>query len=313
MPSIDVMPDLLSLDVTAGLVSQDLRAPWKQGTNVGDAATFEIDVLDASNTSPIIITVASGDLGVLDKRIGVVMHIVIRNVTGNTAANKFDDTNQRNEAWHAVVTSPTTLALYDLDNSTGRLLPSVGNGAYTGRGSISKAFTDARILLGAEYIEELSGAIRVVFVPRRTTYEARNIAGAWNASSLADGEHDRQRKTPSFRTAVEWYEVHIWGFDYFTSEPIERGRKSFGTCKLIEHQIIRSAQSRAATCYELGAGGFKDQDEDSPSRMKLGHDYVFQLGFPTPITREAVLLSPVGTTIDAALSLQLAGGTPEEV
>lgn len=316
--AIDYLPDLLSLDVTAGLVALDLRASWKAPANVGDAETYTLSVLDASNTSPIVITVAQGDLGVLDPRgpdpdhgyAGRVMHVVVAGVLGNTAANKLDAKTLRNEAWVAIALTPTTLALYDLDNSSGRLLASTGNGAYTGRGTVSKALVDGLILVGSEHIKEVSAAPRIVFVPKRTTYGPADARSSFTATAIADGEVDRERTDSTFRTVVWWYEVHVWGIA--PPGTTNRIQRSFGACELLHHQVLRSAQSRCSGVFDLGAGAWIDQHDNAPQRVKFGHELVFQLGLSAPITREPVELSPIGTTVDAILSLQLAGDTPEE-
>lgn len=310
--SVDTLPDLLSLDIVAGLVFQGLRAPWKQGANLGDVATFTLDVLDASNTTPIVLTVAAGDLGALAPREGRVVQIVVAGVTGNTAANKLDEKSQRNEAWVGVILSETTIALYDLDNSDGRLLPSVGNGVYAGGGTISKALTDGRVLTGFEHVSESSAAPRIIFVPKRFTFDAKATRTSYNAAAIADGEPNRQRTDGSFHTVVWWYEVHVWGVDLF-ADARERAKKSFGSCELMMKQVIRSAQERCAGCYELGAGAWPDQHEGGPMRVKFGHEMIFQIGLSAPITREPIGLSPVGTTLEAILSLSLAGGEPEEI
>lgn len=310
--SVDNLPDLLSLDVTAGLVFQGLRAPWRQGSALGDSPVFTLNALGASNTSPIVLTVADGDLGALDPREGREIHIVVAGVTGNTAANKLDATNVRNEAWVGVITSPTTIALYDLDNSTGALVASAGNGAYAGGGTISKAFTDGRILLGHEHVEETSFPPRMIMVPKRCTFGPKATTTSYTAAAFTDGEPNRQRTEGSFRTVVWWYEVHIWGIAWNATERA-RLRRSFGSCELLMAQLIRSAQDRCAGCYELGAGAWPDQHEGGPQRVKSGHEIIFQIGLSAPIPREPLLLSPADTTVDAVLSIQVAGGTPEEV
>jgi hypothetical protein len=305
--SIDTLPDLLSLDVTAGLVGQGLRAPWKQGATEGDAQTFTAAVLGASNTTPIVITVVAGSLGAIDYRTGRVFHVVIADVGGNTAANKLDTTNERNEAWVAIVTSAegdaqTTLALYDLSNSTGSLVPSVGNGTYTSGGTVSKALLDGMIMLGREHIAEQTFAPRIVFVPLRVTYEARDVRSSFTAAAFDEEELDRERTERSVATKIWWYEVHVWGIAAPGTSQISK--RSFGVVESMHDQIIRSAHARCKGVYELGSGTWLDQVEDAPQRVKGGHELVFQLGLSAPIRDEALELSPEDLTVDAVLSLE---------
>lgn len=304
MHAIDAIPIFLSLDVTAALVKQGIRAPWKQGANVGDAAIYTLDVLDASNTTPIVITVPANSLTVSDSAIGVktgrVFHVVVAGVLGNTAANKLDAKPLRSEAWIAVATSPTTLALYDLDPGTGELVPSVGNGAYTGGGTVSKALADGMIRKGREYVSEESAPPRVVMVPSTQDDLPAGTTSAFNAAAIADNEPDRVRLAPSFRAQRLWYEVHVWG-------PTVAGAHgtSFGPTQLIKEQLQRSAQTRASACWDIGRADWRDQHPDAEQRTKLGHYLVFTLGFPVPIPREAVEFAPADTVLDLTTTLVL--------
>lgn len=305
MHPIDAIPPLLSLDVTAGLVKAGLRAPWKQGVAVGDSPTYTLAVLDASNTSPIVITVPANSLTVSDDAIGVkvgrIYHVVVAGVLGNTAANKLDPKPLRNEAWVAVALSATTLALYDIDESTGELVASTGNGAYTSGGTVSKAFLDGVIRVGREFVSENTAPPQVVFVPAFVEDLPGNMQGAFSAAAFASGEPDRQRLQGTFRGERLWYEVHVWA-----------GGATFGPAMLIKEQIERSCQGRAAGCWQIGRAKWTDQDPNELQRIKLAHWLSFTLGIDVPIPRDAVEFAPDPTVPGLAMKLQLNLETPEE-
>lgn len=302
---IDAIPPLLSLDITAGLVKAGLRAPWKNGVAQGDPQQFTLDVLDASNTSPIVITVPANSLTVSDDAIGVkvgrIYHVVIEGCLGNTAANKLDPKPQRNEAWVAIATSPTTLELWDLDESSGRLIASVGNGVYTSRGTVAKAFSDGLIRVGREFVSEQTAPPQVVFVPAFVEDLPGNMTGAFSAAAFASGEPDRQRLQGTFRGQRLWYEVHVWA----------QGA-AFGPAMLIKEQIERSCQARAPGCWTIGRTDWRDQHPDAPQRVKLDHWLSFTLGIDVPIPRDAVEFAPAPMQIGLTMSLQLQSETPEE-
>lgn len=317
MEPIEVLPVFLSLDSTAGLVAQGLRAPWTGGVNAGDAAVYTLPVTGASNTSPIVITTTARLGGNSELRTGRVFHVVVAGVLGNTAANKLDAQTLRNEAWIAIVTSAegaatTTLALYDLDVSTGELVASTGNGAYTSGGTISKAYLDGQILIGQEYIGETSGAPRVVMVPKRCTYEPRSEASSWTVAAIADGEPDREELAPAIRTEWIWYETHVWGKGADTTAS-PASVQSFGVVQRMTHQLIRSAQNRCSGVFDLGNGVFLDQVEGAPQRLKYGHEYVFDIGLAVPVQRDAVEFAPEGTDMTATIQMQINGGEPEPI
>jgi hypothetical protein len=310
--SVEVLPALLSLDLTAGLVKQGVRAPWSAGEEPGDTPITTLDVLDASNTTPIVITVALGGLSAIAPKEGRLLHVVIAGVTGNTAANKVDPRTLRNEAWVAIVTSSedattTTLALYELSGSTGGLVPSVGNGAYAGGGTVSKALVDGRILVGREHIGESSAAPRVVFVPLRLAFGPRDDASSWTADAMSEGETDREELNRTIASERITYEVHAWG-------KAATSLSSFTATARIVHQVIRSAHLRCAGVYEPGNGDWLDQHEGAPQRLKYGHEVVFSLTLAAPIDDgESAAFAQGEISIEAAMLLQLNGGTPEAI
>lgn len=309
---IEVLPALLSLDITAGLVAQGLRAPWTAGAEMGDAAVYTVSVLDASNTSPIVITVASGFGRNLAPRQGRTYHLVVAGVTGNTAANKQDPETLRNEAWVAVVTSAetdanTTLALYDIDNNTGELVASEGNGAYVSGGTVSIGLIDGKILVGRENIGEFSAAPRIVMIPTRNRFSPWDGASSWTEAAIDEGETEREELAPPIRTELLWYETHVWG-EYPGSS-----LRSFGVCQRMYHQIIRSAQTRCSGVYETSDGTYIDQEEGAVQRLKYGHEYVFSVGLAMPVKRDAVTYAPDDTALEADLYMSINGGEPEPV
>ena len=308
MYPVEALPALISLDATAGLVQRGAIVPWSTGSGMSNT----IAVLGASNTSPIVITVPANSLTVSDTTVGVftgrVMHIVIEGVEGNTAANNLDDTTERNEAWHAVVLTPTTLALYTLNDSTGARVASTGNGVYTTGGTIKRAFTDGMILLGREYIGEQSAPPRVVFIPVGSTFEAPNAASPWTDAAIAAGETEREDLYRPLQTETILYQVHVWGQAGSTTAA------SFTAVQRLYHQIIRSAHLRCAGVYEVGGRGeWLDQTGNAVQREKLGHEFMFTLGIKAPVLDDPYEYAPDDTTLDALIQIQIAGGTPSPI
>lgn len=301
---IDIIPELLSLEVCAALVKAGMRAPWRNGVNQGDPQVFTIDVLDASNTSPIVITVPANSLTVDDSALGVragrIIHVVVAGVLGNTAANKLDAKPQRNEAWCGVVLTPTTIALYDLDSTTGALVASTGNGAYAGGGTVSRALIDGRILVGRKHADgEHASPPRIVLVPATVATEEPGLAtgGVYSAASIAQGEHDRARTDPPLRTLALTWEVHAWG----------TGGDAFGPTLLLVEALERAAYVRiGSSCWEAGRASWNDQHPDAPQRTGYGHWMMGTLTVRIPLTRTAVELA--ADDLDPLLTMSLGDG-----
>ena len=306
---IDAIPEKLSLEVCAALVKAGMRAPWRNGVNQGDPPVYTLDVLGASNTTPIVITVPPNSLTVSDAAIGVrapttgwegrIIHVVIAGVTGNTAANKLDEKPQRNEAWCGVVTSPTTIALYDLDN-TGALVPSVGNGAYTGGGTVSRALIDGRILVGRKHADgEHASPPRIVMVPASVATEEPGLStgGTYTQEALSAGERDAARVAPPLRTLVLTWEVHAWG----------TAGDAFGPTLLLVEALERAAYVKiGSSCWEAGRATWNDQHPDAPLRTAIGHWLVGTLTVRIPLTRTAVELA--ADDLDPLLTMSLGDG-----
>lgn len=300
---IDAIPELLSLEVCSALVKAGYRAPWRNGANQGDAPTYTLDVLGASNTTPIVITVPANSLTVSDDAIGVrsgrIIHVVVAGVTGNTAANNLDAKPQRNEAWCGVVTSPTTIALYDLDN-TGALVPSTGNGAYAGGGTVSRALIDGRILVGRKHAAgEHASPPRIVLVPAAVATEEPGLStgGVYSAAAFAAGEHDAARVAPPLRTLALTWEVHAWG----------TAGDAFGPTLLLVEALERAAYIKiGSSCWEAGRANWGDQHPDAPQRTAIGHWIVGTLTVRIPLTRTAVELA--ADDLDPLLTMYLGDG-----
>lgn len=313
--SVDILPDLLSLDVTAGLVKSGRRAAWKQPATTGGAATYTLSILDASNTSPIVLTIPANSLATSDMTQGVrpgqLLHVVVAGVEGNTAANNLDAKNQRNEAWIARVVDATHLALYSLSRVNGSLVASTGNGAYTTGGTVSKGLLAGSILLGQEHIKENESAPRIVMVPSRISYEPATAQTGYTVAALSDDEPGRQRLSMTTRTVIWWYRVHIWGAALASvAEPTKR---SFGTCAALHEQVLRSAHDLFNVCVRVGSGAWIDQEPGSPQRVNIGHELGFELGFACPVPREAAQFAPTDIDVISTLSISINGGAPEEV
>jgi len=294
VPGISAIVALLSLDMTAALVASG-RA----------VSSLALTVTGATNASPIVITTSSPH-GILPG-VSQAHHVVVAGVAGNTAANNLDADGVTNNAWIAVALDDTRFALYRLD-PTGTLVPSSGNGAYTSGGTVSRAFTDGKALLGRQHIFELSYAPRVVFVPRGTGWGPKSVYSASRVAGYPSDEVRRQNQQRSIRTDEVQLEVHVWG----VANPPDPNL-DFDETQALYQQVVRSAHALMPGTYELGPGTWPDQDEGASQQVKAGHEFVFGLSMGTPVLDKLLPYAPADVASQLAVNLQPADGSPPEI
>lgn len=260
------------------------------------------------NGVPIVITTQYPH-GVSNRGIGG-LSCIISGVTGNTAANNLaTDPNSRtvglNEGVLAVPLTPTTLALYGQDQdpasaTVGQLIPLVGNGAYTGGGTVVPALTDGSILIGRENVREQSAPPRIVMVPK-------GIAG-WGVvpgafpNANRTGERHAQRQQRRTRTKSITFDVHVWG-----SRNVPDAAYDFDICNAIQDAIVDSAWLLQATQEDPGPGVWDDQKERETQFIKAGHLLTFPMTFVVPVLDNLLPFIPSGS----AFSVTVQTTTPE--
>ena len=289
MPNISALVGLFSQDITTALVLAGL------------ATGTPISVLAASNTTPIELTLASPFPFALPSA-----HVVVKGVLGNTAANHLFKDGVTNDSWVAVDVDATHIQLFNIDASSGALVPSVGNGTYAGGGTVSWAFADGRALLGQQHVAEGSAPPRVVFVPTDSDWTVRDAATSRPTTGVPrSAEQLRQAQQRSIRTEVVTFRVHVWG----QATPPDPDA-DFDVTQVLYQQVVRSAQSLADGQFDLTPGTWTDQAPGTTQLVKLGHEFVFGLTLQTPVL-DLPLLSyvPKPITITNTFALQTAGAT----
>lgn len=303
MPAIVSLRTLLSLHATTQLVHAGWAAQW------GAPGTTSLSILDATNTSPIVITTGS-DHGF---RPSTVAHVVISGVEGNTAANNLDEspaqqssTSGMNAAWHAVSTGARTFALYTIDR-TGQRVASAGNGAYTSGGTIKKAFTDGMVLLGRKWLFTQSFPPRVVLIPTTSLFEAKATANP----VITAAERRAMLASRSLRTDMKRFEVHVFGIAQ-AGAPTRDPDDDYTATEVLYEQVIRSAHLLGAGVHDLDTGQWADDADGETQVMKAGHEYVFGLSFQAPITDRTLEQAPADVAPDWTTNIQPADGSDPE-
>lgn len=291
MPGIVALVRLLSLDMTAQLC----------GAGYGLAA---LSVADATNTTPIVVRTATAH-GVVNPA-----HVVITGVGGNVATNNAGldpDGSFTNYAWHAVRVDDTRLALYSIDEATGSLVPSTGSGLYTSGGSLRRALTDGRILIGRQYIYEQSAPPRVILIPTASKWPAKSVYNASAVNGYPSAEVRRQNQQRSIRTEEVLFEVHCWG----AATPADPDT-DVDLTQVIYQAVIQSAHRLAPGTWDVTDGQWADQKDGATQIDKLGHEFVFGLSLRTPILGKLLPYAPADVSATTHTWMQPLSGTLEQ-
>ncbi len=295
MPGIKALVALLSLHATTQLVASNYTAPFAV------AGVASLTVTAATNATPIVLTtsVAHG----LPPR-GV--HVVVTGVAGNEAANNVDDDGVTHDAWVAVPTSATELALYSIDGASGALTESTGDGVYTSGGTVYQAFTDGQILLGRQHIFEQSAPPRIVFIPRSSGFGPKSVASRMTAGAAE--EIARQQAQRSIGTDKKTFEVHVWGAAA-APDPDD----DFDATEVLYQQVLRTCHLIASGIYDFGDGQWADQQPSASQNLKAGHEFVFTVALATPVLDKLLPRAPSDVAMDGGVYLDPGDGRSVEI
>lgn len=263
MPGWSQLVTLVSLDVVNSLVGAGYT-------------TRNISILDASNTTPIVLTLSSPHGFVWP------IHIVVTGVQGNTNANG---------TWIATPTGDSTLALSTM-GPDGRVTQSSGNAPFvaSGHALMWMALTDGRILIGRQHVFEASAAPRIVFVPVSSKWGPKSVYNRSSVQGAPSAEQLRQNQIRSLRTETTYFETHVWGI----ATPPDPEGGDFDATQVLYQQLVRSLHLLAPGNYNITDGTFSDQAASGSQLVRAGHEFVFGVTFDTPVLDKLLPYAPPG-------------------
>lgn len=255
-----------------------------------------------SGVSPIVVTTAYPH-GVSGRGIGG-SALIVSGVTGNTAANNVStDPNDRTvglpQGVLAKPLTPTTLALYGQDQTAssatvGQLIPLVGNGAWTGGGTLTPALTDGQILLGRENVKEHSSPPRIVMVPKATQVGPDDMSVP---SGKRTAERQFQIAQRSIGSDALTFEVHCWG-QYL---PVPDPQVDFDVTNAIAQAVKVSSYLLFGAASKRGAGRWDDERERATQLVKTGHLFTFELSVDVPVLDYPLTFAPTNVVMETTV------------
>lgn len=138
--------------------------------------------------------------------------------------------------------------------------------------------TDGKILLGRQYQFEQSAPPRIIFIPVRSDFPAKDVynrsptGGGYTAEQLA------QNKNPSVLSDQITFEVRCWGVSLDQDPDID-----FDFTQVLYQQVLRTCDKLARGTYVASSGDWTDAQFSSGQLVRDGREFVFKLTFGTPI------------------------------
>lgn len=312
MPGLVDLVDLISLDVTRGLVQQGLGLGFdgRRFTRTGSPAA--LGIVDATNATPIVLTCARphGLAPATQDGYPNALHAVVSGVLGNTAANAVDENRQSrtrgiNLGVQLTPIDSTRLSMAAVNPATGLIEPLTGNGNYIGGGTITPALTEGRILLGREHVRfENTAPPYLAFVPVTSDWGARSVA---HGSPTLTGELRAEKLNRSIGSESFTLQLHTWGQ---ASPP--NPRVDFDITQRLYQQVIQSVHLLTAGAYRLVPGTWDDQRDKATQLVKAGHYHVMGVVFSTPILEFSMPFVETPILISSTTILDpLDGSSPE--
>jgi hypothetical protein len=318
MPSIVPLLTMLSLDVTRAMVALGFGLNFDTDAAAAGKPRFTslpayapLAIVGCTGASvPIVITTAYPH-GVSNRGVGG-LSCIITGATGNTAANNVSaDSTDRTvglpQGVIAVATGPTTLALYGQDQNqssptygSATPVPLVGNGTWTGGGTVTPALTDGSILIGRENTRENSAPPRIVAVPTGAEWGPKS--NALVNPRIRNAERLEQIQQRSVRTRINAIEFDVWGA---ATPPNPAG--DFTACEVIADALEDSAWLIYGQPHEPTRGRWADQKERETQFIKSGHLFIMTMTLRTPVLDNAFAFVPAGTTFSTTVQ----SATPE--
>ncbi len=263
---------ILSLDMTRKLVA------------AGVVAT-SLTVIDATNTTPIVVTTDAPHRIVPGRPV----HAVVSDVAGNDDANG---------VWVLTYASSTTLTLSTF-TMQGIYSPSAGSGAYTSGGTINVAFPDGSILLGRRNVAMQTAVAtpRIVFVPQGSpAWGLDPYGGAMpptaRTQALLTAEQKSILSQRQLATEAVTFEVHVSGCAPVASPDFG----DFDATQAVYHELFETMFRLITPSRAMVLGGhWVSQDASMQTFDTRGQKWVGIVQIQVPVVARALEFVPVDT------------------
>ena len=170
------------------------------------------------------------------------------------------------------------------------------------------ALTDGAILVGRQHQFEQSAPPRILFVPVRSKFAAKDV---YNRSPVAtmtpySAEARQQIAQRSILTEMLTFEVRCWG----TATPSDPDL-DFDITQAYYQQVIISTHLLSAGTYTVEGGEWTDSKFSSGQLIRDGREFVFALTFGTPILDKLLPFANPIVASNPTTKLQLPDGSIE--
>jgi hypothetical protein len=166
--------------------------------------------------------------------------------------------------------------------------------------------TDGQILCSRKHVFEQSSPNRIVFIPARSTFSARDVSSASPVATSPTAEAKSEWLSRSIATDTVSFVVQCWG----QANPPDPDGGDFDVAQALYQQTILACHALMCGRVEFTPGDWIDQDSSGTQLIVAGHVFEFGVTIETPVVEAALSFVPDGTKVEPTAYLVIDGGTP---
>jgi hypothetical protein len=166
--------------------------------------------------------------------------------------------------------------------------------------------TDGQILMSRKHVYEQSSPPRIVMIPAKSRFSARDISSASNVAGYPSPEIRREWINRSIATDTVSFVCQCWG----QATPAAPDDGDFDVTQALYQTVIASAHHLMVGRVEFTDGVWIDQKTDGTQLLVAGHLYEFGITVETPVLDIPGVYVPPGTTAEIMPFYQPPTGGP---
>lgn len=168
------------------------------------------------------------------------------------------------------------------------------------------ALSEGRILFGSEQVPTESAPPRIIFVPLRSVFLARDptTAAVLSANRKYSPEAQAQITNHTIGTDALVFQVRCWGMNPDRSNPETVRADDYDFTQVLYQAVLQSMQRLMPGNPVVPGNGGAWTDAKVPGDQSdiLGREFVFETNpIPTPILSELIGFVPRGTGVSATV------------
>lgn len=163
--------------------------------------------------------------------------------------------------------------------------------------------TDGKILLGQQHVKAQSAPPRIIFVPRRSTFRAKDASSAMVLSDNKPYSPERliEISQQAVMTDEKSFQVRCWGTTTGTAADTIRD-EDYDFTEALYQTVIAAVDHICRGVFGVDDGDWTDAKESTPQLNVLGREFVFGITLATPVLKDTLVFAPPGVAMDGQVA-----------